>query len=71
MHNTDLSDRQSFLDTIGTDQSTAWMVQLRVCGKEILFKLDAGAEATAVSEECYQALGNHTSPILARSLWTR
>ena len=51
-----LSSDESFLDTIETEHSTAWMVKLKL-GTEILFKLDTGAEATAVSDECYQALG--------------
>ena len=33
------------------------MVKLKLFGTETLFKLDTGAEATAVSEECYQVLG--------------
>ena len=53
----DLSSEESFLDTIGTKCSSAWMAKLKLFDTETLFKLDTGAEATAVSEECYQALG--------------
>ena len=33
------------------------MVKLKLFDTETLFKLDTGEEATAVSQECYQALG--------------
>ena len=35
----------------------AWIARIRVDNKEILFKLDTGAEVTAISQETHQHLG--------------
>ena len=46
-----------FLDTIGTDTPSTWMVSLKIQGKEIAFKVDTGAAVTAISKECHELLG--------------
>ena len=45
-----------FLDTIGTDTPSTWMVSLKIRGKEIAFKVDTGAAVTATSKECHELL---------------
>ena len=47
----------AFLNTIGSDHTTSWTVKLKLFGVETLFKLDTGAEATAISENTHLALG--------------
>ena len=47
----------AFLDIIGSDHTTSWTVKLKLFGVETLFKLDTGAEATAISENTHLALG--------------
>ena len=47
----------AFLHTIGSDHTTSWTVKLKLFGVETLFKLDTGAEATAISENTHLALG--------------
>ena len=47
----------AFLDTIGSDHTTSWTVKLKLLKLETMFKLDTGAEATAISEYTHSALG--------------
>ena len=54
----------TFLDTIGSDHTTSWTAKINLFGVETLFKLDTGAEVTAVSEDTHSALGKPT--LLAR-----
>ena len=66
----------AFLDTIGSDHTTSWTVKLNLLGVETMFKLDTGAEATAISEHTHAALGkpslSNPSKILyaAECTWT-
>ena len=47
----------SFLDTVTTPtDEKAWFVEILVGGSKVTFKLDTGAEVTAVSEETYRTL---------------
>ena len=46
-----------YLDTIGTDTPTNWMVTSKILGKAITFKVDTGAAVTAISKECHEILG--------------
>ena len=45
------------LDTIGSGHTTSWTVKLKLLGVETMFKLDTGAEATAISENIHSVLG--------------
>ena len=48
----------AFLDTV-TDQSTiSWQAQIELNGKATQFKLDTGAEVTAISPDTYKSLHN-------------
>eukprot|EP00731_Ephydatia_muelleri_P036384 Em0245g3a len=50
-----------FVDIIGKHLDKAWFAHIRLCKHNICFKLDTGAEVTAISQETYQQLG--TTPL--------
>jgi len=52
-----ISEDISYLDTLGTESPTTWMVTLEILGKEIVFKVDTSAAITAISKECHELLG--------------
>jgi len=41
---------QHYFDAIGTLQEISWSVDLHIKSHEVYFKIDAGAEVTAVSD---------------------
>ena len=47
----------AFLDTMSTDKSKTWISNITVNGRVIPFKLDMGAEVTAISEATWKSLG--------------
>ena len=47
----------AFLDTVSNEEKNVWTSNLTINGKQIPFKLDTGAEVTAVSQETWQMLG--------------
>ena len=51
----------AFLDTISAIEESSWMTTVRLCGQETVFKLDTGAEVTAISLETFKTLrrANH------------
>ena len=46
----------AFLGVVHTRASTVWMSLVKLGGKEAQFKLDTGAEVTAISDSTYQTL---------------
>ncbi len=50
----------AFLDTVTTDPDlqASWTAEVRVGSKDLMFKLDTGADVTAISDEAYKSLGN-------------
>ena len=46
----------AFLNTVSADQTTAWVERILLNGCETTFKLDTGAEVTAISEETYLSI---------------
>ena len=53
----------AFLDKASTSQNAAWFEDIQLCDQETLtFKLDTGAEVTAISVSCYQSL-SHPPPL--------
>ena len=50
----------SFLDTIQEVGGTSWTATIKINSQEIVFKLDLGAEATAISTRTYHTLKNIT-----------
>ena len=53
----ELSLDAAFLGTLGTGKQAVWTVDVTVKDKHVRFKVDTGAEVTAVSEETYHSLG--------------
>ena len=47
----------AYLDTLTEDQSSAWSVSVMVGQQALTFKVDTGAEVTAISERAFQELG--------------
>ena len=52
------SGNDGFLDTIHETKGTSWTAPIKINGQEIVFKLDTGAEATAVSMKTFRTLSN-------------
>ena len=46
----------AFLGTVTSNSQTSWIADLEMCGKTTKFKLDTGAEVTAISERSFQQL---------------
>jgi len=61
-------DLTTFLDGIHSGNKAVWTATLKVNHQEVVFKLDTGAEVTAVSETVYQYLGNISLRKPTRSL---
>jgi len=65
------SEEEVFLGTVTSDKETAWIVNIRLQGKEVLFKLDTGAEVTVISEEVYHTLkGTKLEKTIQSPIWT-
>ena len=47
---------EAFLGTVTSSKDQAWSVNVRLQGKESLFKIDTGAEVTVISEKVYDTL---------------
>ena len=48
----------AFLGTLSPEEQSSWSAEIKIKDQVIPFKLDTGAEVTAISEETYQQLGN-------------
>ena len=46
----------AFLDTVGDSSTSCWTTQVLLQNKMVTFKLDTGAEVTAVSEATFKSL---------------
>ena len=46
----------AFLGAIGTNQELTWKMKLQLSGQETEFKLDMGAEVTAISDQTFQGI---------------
>ena len=51
------SMQPSYIGTLGTGKQAVWTVDVTVKDKLVRFKVDTGAEVTAISEETYCSLG--------------
>ncbi len=47
---------EAFLDTVSNSQNAAWLTQIQVNQKTTSFKMDTGAEVTAISMDTYRHL---------------
>ena len=50
------SVEEAFLGTVTSSKDKTWSVNIRLQGKEIVFKMDTGAEVTVISEKEYRTL---------------
>ena len=48
----------AFLDTVAAKQTSAWFATIKLNERQTNFKLDTGAEVTAISKETYRSLQN-------------
>ena len=50
----------NFLDAVSSQSSTttAWHIRANVNDQEVVFKIDMGAEVTAISRDAYKAIGH-------------
>ena len=50
----------NFLDAVSSQSSTttAWHIRAYVNDREVVFKIDTGAEVTAISRDAYKAIGH-------------
>ena len=58
--NVQTESSQNYLDAISDDSDhsvTAWYIRTMVNNHEVVFKVDTGAEVTAISKEVYDAIG--------------
>ena len=46
----------AFLDTMSSDQANTWMTTINLDGVPVTFKMDTGAEVTAISDKAYKEL---------------
>ena len=51
------STDSAFLDTVSDDDKGVWNTDLFINGKTVTFKIDTGAEVTAISKETWETLG--------------
>ena len=51
-----VSVEEAFLGTVTSSKDKVWSVNIRLQGKEIVFKMDTGAEVTVISEKEYRTL---------------
>ena len=47
----------AFLDTLSSTHESAWLAKMKLCDQDTEFKLDTGAEVTAMSEQSFKCLG--------------
>ena len=52
----------AFLDAVGDTMDTCWTATVTLNGKDVIFKLDMGAEVTAITEKTYQMLNAELTP---------
>lgn len=48
----------AFLGAVTTNQESSWTISLLLGNREVPFKLDTGAEVTAITKEAYKNLGD-------------
>ena len=59
-HTTDVDIDSSFLDTVTTADQSSWTATVKIGTQEVDFKLDTGAEVTAISDAVHQTLKDAT-----------
>ena len=60
----------SYLSAIGSDNDSSWNATIQINGQSVVFKLDTGAEVTAITEPTLTKLGNvQLSPAANSRSW--
>ena len=49
-----------FLGTLSTEEESSWVISIQLEGKQMSFKIDIGAEVTAISDQAFKTLENVT-----------
>eukprot|EP00731_Ephydatia_muelleri_P019117 Em0011g1157a len=70
----DVSPQQSdlspvFLDTLSLASETSWTIKVKVEGENLSFKVDTGAEVTAISEKSYREINKPQLEKAGRKLY--
>ena len=63
------TEETAFLFPVSTSHGTSWSIDLQVGHKQLSFKLDTGAEVTAISERSYNSLGRPPLASASRILY--
>ena len=58
-----IPENTAYLDAIGDSQQHTWTVKIHIGSQEAIFKIDTGAEVTAISEKLYK---NSRFPVLQK-----
>ena len=59
----------AFLGVIGTNQEPTWKMKLQLSGQETEFKLDTGAEVTAISDQTFQGIAGCQLTVPSKKLY--
>ena len=51
-----------FVGTLGDDETCIWMVDIVSHSENLTFKMDTGADVTAISEATYESLKKSITP---------
>ena len=70
MHSQKSERADTFLDTIGEREENFWLAHVLLLGRNITFKLDTGAEVTAISFEAWKVYF-YLRQIVKDSVWAR
>ena len=60
----------AYLDIVQTDCEQSWSATVQIADKPVLFKLDTGAEVTAISEQVYKTFKRIAEEGLESLVWT-
>ena len=63
------SEEDTFLGAVNSDRGTVWRTNVKLQGREIVFKMDTGAEVTVISDSVYHTLNNVRLEESSRSLY--
>ena len=56
-HGSSTHEETAFLDAVSDNQQATWTIQIELDGQQTVFKIDTGAQVTAISETTWKHLG--------------
>ena len=59
----------AFLDVVNSQRGAPWMSDIQLQGETVRFKLDTGAEVTAISTEAHQQIGSPKLSVSSKVLY--